>query len=132
MSANPYLDTSIRTAGPVQLVVQLYDGALRFVRQAKEHHAAARPLDRGRAITRAMAIVHELRDSLDLERGAEVARNLDALYRFAADQLFEANRAARVECLDAVLATFEPLRDAWATIAAGGAVAPAEDDPDGQ
>ena len=95
MAGNPYLEMSIRTASPVQLVVHLYDGALRFVRQAKEHHVADRPLDRGRAISRAMAIVHELSGSLDFEHGADVARNLDALYRFAADQLFEANRAQR-------------------------------------
>ncbi len=120
MAANPYLETSIRTASPVQLVVQLYDGALRFVHQAKEHHAAERTLDRGRAISRAMAIVHELSSSLDFEQGGEVACNLEALYRFAADQLFEANRAQRVECLDTVIATLEPLRDAWVSIAAGG------------
>lgn len=119
MAANPYLEMSIRTASPVQLVVHLYDGALRFVRQAKEHHAADRPLDRGRAISRAMAIVHELSGSLDFEQGADVARNLDALYRFAADQLFEANRAQRAECLDTVIATLEPLRDAWMSIASG-------------
>lgn len=119
MAANPYLEMSIRTASPVQLVVHLYDGALRFVRQAKEHHAADRPLDRGRAISRAMAIVHELSGSLDFEQGADVARNLDALYRFAADQLFEANRAQRAECLDTVIATLEPLRDAWMSIATG-------------
>jgi flagellar protein FliS len=119
MAANPYLETSIRTASPVQLVVCLYDGALRFVRQAKEHHAADRNRERGRAISRALAIVHELSGSLDFERGADVAPRLDALYRFAADQLFEANRSQRVECLEAVIATLEPLREAWVAIASG-------------
>jgi flagellar protein FliS len=119
MSTNPYLDTGIRTADPVQLVVQLYDGALRFMRQAKEHHAADRVLERGRAIGRALAIVHELQGCLDFERGAEIAHNLDALYRFAAGQLFEANHAQRIECVDAALAALEPLRDAWAAIASG-------------
>jgi flagellar secretion chaperone FliS len=119
MAANPYFETSIRTASPVQLIVQLYDGALRFVRQAQQHHAADRPIDRGRSIARALAIVHELESSLDFEQGAEVARNLGSLYRFTADQLFEANRAQRVECLDTVIATLEPLRDAWVAIAAG-------------
>lgn len=119
MSTNPYLDTGIRTADPVQLVVQLYDGALRFMQQAKEHHAAERVLERGHAIGRALAIVHELQGSLDFERGAEIARNLDALYRFAADQLFEANRSRRIECVDAALAAIAPLRDAWAAIANG-------------
>jgi flagellar protein FliS len=121
MAANPYLEMSIRTASPVQLVVHLYDGALRFVRQAKEHHAAERPLERGRAISRAMAVVHELSSSLDFEQGPEVASRLAALYRFATDQLFEANRAQRGECLDAVITTLEPLRDAWVSIATGDA-----------
>lgn len=119
MSANAYRDTSVRTASPVQLVVQLYDGALRFVRQAQQHHGDDEPLERGRAISRALAIVHELAGSLDFEQGGEVARNLDSLYRFAADQLFEANQSRRVEPLDAVIATLAPLREAWMAIAAG-------------
>lgn len=119
MAGNPYLEMSIRTASPVQLVIHLYDGALRFVRQAKEHHDAQRPLERGLAISRAMAVVHELSSCLDFEQSPEVASKLEALYRFATDQLFEANRAQRSECLDAVILTLEPLRDAWVAIASG-------------
>lgn len=130
MAANPYFETSIRTASPVQLVVHLYDGALRFVRQAQAYHAADRTPERGRAISRAMAIVHELESSLDFEQGAEIACNLASLYRFASDQLFEANRAQRGECLDTVIATLEPLRDAFVSIAAGDL--PMNEDCDGE
>lgn len=119
MSLNPYLETSIRTAGPVQLVVQLYDGALRFARLAQEHARAGRTRERGEAIARALAIVHELRASLDLERGTSVAQSLDALYAFASEQLLEANRARKPECLDAVVRVLSPLRDAFGAIAAG-------------
>lgn len=128
MSLNPYLETSIRTADPVQLVVQLFDGALRFVAQAREHEDAGRTRERGEAISRALAIVHELRGSLDLEQGAEVAKSLDSLYAFASDQLLAANRTRRMECLDAVVRVLTPLRDAFATIASGEAPSESEED----
>lgn len=117
--ANPYVEMNIRTANPLQLVVQMYDGALRFVHQAQEHQRAGRVRERGEALSRALAIVHELRCSLDLSRGAEAASNLEALYVFAGEQLVEANLQGSPACCDAVVAVLEPLRQAWVEIARG-------------
>lgn len=81
-SVDAYRQVHVTTASPGSLVLQLLDGAIRFVRQA------TRALDRddiagfARAESRAHAIVAELRQALDHEIGGEVARNLDRLYDF--------------------------------------------------
>lgn len=115
--ANPYVETAIRTASPVALVVQMYDGALRHVAAAREHQAAGRVRERGAAISRAIAIVGELRSSLDFGPGAEIARNLDALYAFTVDRLLAANLHADAQALADVAAVLAPLREAFAELA---------------
>lgn len=115
--ANPYVEMQIRTASPLALVVQLYDGALRQIEAARQHHDAQRTRERGAAISRALAIVNELRSSLDFEQGAEVARNLEALYVYAGEQLLEANLRGARRALDAAAAVLSPLREAWAELA---------------
>jgi len=116
--ANPYLDTQIRTASPVALVAQLYDAALRHVEAARRHHEGGCVRERGEAISRALAIVGELRSSLDFENGADLARRLEELYVYASERLFEANRRDATAELDAAVAVLAPLRDAWHELAA--------------
>lgn len=116
--ANPYLEMRIRTASPIDLVVQMYDGALRQIELAREHFEAGRVRERAQAISRALAIVNELRSSLDFERGAEVARNLEALYVYATDRLLEANLRNERAALEAAAVALAPLREAWSELAA--------------
>jgi flagellar protein FliS len=115
--ANPYLEMQVRTASPLALVVQLYDAALRQLEAARGHHEAGRVRERGAAISHAIAIVGELRSSLDFERGAELARHLDDLYAYASERLLEANRRGAPEALSAVAAVLAPLRSAWRELA---------------
>ena len=75
---------------------------------------------RGAAISRALAIVAELQQSLDIEAGGEIARNLRALYFFVTDRLLEANVTNRVEALDEAIGVLETLYEAWSEIAAKG------------
>ena len=98
-----YREMEILGASPEMLVVKMYEGALRFTRLAMKHHRAGRIGDRGIAISRALAIVHELRVSLDHEVAAEISDQLDALYGFAMDRLIEANSRGRVGALEEVL-----------------------------
>ncbi len=77
-----YTEMQIRTASREMLIVKLYEGAMRFIRVARDAHNCGCVQDRGNGISRALAIVAELQQSLNLEVGGEVARNLDALYEF--------------------------------------------------
>ena len=55
----------IKTATPEMVIVKLYEGALRFLRDAERHQEARAVALRATAITKALAIVSELQQSLD-------------------------------------------------------------------
>ncbi len=112
-----YKEMEIRTASPEMLVVKMYEGAIRFARQAIEFNEAGRVAERGNALSRSMAIVAELRNSLDFDQGEEIAQNLERLYNFVSERLLEANLRGRSEHIHEAIRTLEILHSAWVEIA---------------
>ena len=111
-----YLQQSVLTASPGQLVVMLYDGACRFLTQAAY---AMREGDRARShqrLGRAEAIVDELLATLNMDAG-EVATQLQALYVFWRRQLTDARLEDDADRIDLVHDQLADLREAWAEIA---------------
>src|SRR5882762_3975542 len=88
-SLGSYANVAVATADPGALVVQLFDGAQRFLRQARLALEAADQPGFAYAVTRAHAIIAELSNALDREAGGEVAANLDRLYDFMLRYLTE-------------------------------------------
>ena len=115
--ANPYQQVDIETASPAQLIVKLYEGALGFIRAAASHQAEGRIKDRCTALQRAHAIIAELRRSLDMKQGGEIAQNLDRIYDFAGDRILEANTSGSEEPLEEAIRALEPVLEAWREIA---------------
>lgn len=107
----------IRTATPEMVIVKLYEGALRFIRNARGHQEAGQIAARATAISRALAIVNELQHSLNLQEGGEVARNLDALYFYVTDRLLDANVRGSIGSLDEASSILTTLNEAWVEIA---------------
>jgi flagellar protein FliS len=108
------------TASPQQLVVMLYDGAIRFLRQAEvaaEEGAWAHAGDR---VTLAEAILDELLVTLDKERGGEIAVQLQAIYAFSKKLLIEARLQRDAERLRQVAGLLRPLREAFDEIVVPG------------
>lgn len=112
-----YREMEIRTASPEMLVVKMYEGALRFARQAIEFNEAGRVAERGKALSRCMAIVSELRNSLDHDSGEEIAGNLERLYNFVSDRLLDGNLRGRSESIQEAVDTLVILHGAWVEIA---------------
>lgn len=112
-----YREMEIRTATPEMVIVKLYEGALRFIRAARAHQEAGHIAGRATSIAKALAIVNELQHSLNLERGGEIAHNLDALYFFVTDRLLEANLRGTVAPLDVATSILSTLNEAWVEIA---------------
>lgn len=109
-----YRQTSIQTAPPEQLVVMLYDGAIRFLDQAKTAINDGRdPLP---LIGRAQDIIVELLASLDRSAGP-VAENLLRLYEFWIQRLFQASIRKDATMVEEVAVMVRDLREAWATVA---------------
>ncbi len=116
---NPYLQTQVESRTPLELVVMLYDGALRFCTEARDAITAKDVARRGRAISRAMAIVSELHCTLNMDEGGEVAQSLDKLYGFVRDRLMDASVRQDVRPLDEAIRVLTTLREGWVGIASG-------------
>jgi len=115
-----YQRTQVQSRSPLELVVMLYDGAIRFLLQAREAIAARDVRARTTAASRALDVVVELRNTLDMERGGDVARELDRLYAYITTRLLEVTKGdgAAAEELQTLLST---MREGWVGIAAPGA-----------
>src|SRR5262245_3268599 len=121
---NPYLQTQVQSRTPLELVVMLYDGALRFCTEAREAIEQRDVARRGRAISRAMAIISELHCTLNMEEGGEVAQSLDKLYGFVRDRLMDASIRQDVRPIDEAARVLTTLREGWAEISNGATAAP--------
>jgi flagellar protein FliS len=112
-----YRSTQVQSRTPLELVVMLYDGALRFIGAARDAVERRDIPARREALDRAMAIVSELQSTLNMEAGGDVAANLDRLYDYVNDRLITAAMKNSVEPLDEARKVLDTLRDGWSTIA---------------
>ena len=111
-----YQKGAVNGASPIQLVIMLYDGALRFM-EAGKHAMLAKDLEKqNQNLQRAQKIVLELMSCLDMQRGAEIAKNLLALYTYALQQLVEANLKDDPAGIDRTIKIFSELRESWVEI----------------
>jgi len=112
-----YKSTRIETASPVQLVVDLYRGAISMLAAAMAHEEAGQPGERGRALGRAHAIVSELQATLDHAQAPDLCEELDRLYDFVLHQIREANINADASRLVSAVQVLQTLEEAWTELA---------------
>ena len=112
-----YRESAILTASPEQLVVLLYDGALRFLRQAQAAFGEGAQQHARDRLDRAEAIVDELLATLDMEAGGELAERLEGIYVFCKRCLMEVRLQEDPAKLETDLRLLSELRGAWATVA---------------
>jgi flagellar secretion chaperone FliS len=114
-SPNAYRENSILTASPEQLVVMLYDGAGRFLRQAEGAMIGGSWLQASEKLSRAEAIIDELLATLDMDAG-EVADRLQSIYVFCKTRLIEARIERDAVRVDQVARLLGELREAWSQV----------------
>ena len=114
---NQYQSNQVTTASPEQILIMLYDGAIRFVRQAKQAIVDGRAEDKATAISKAIAIVTEFSNTLDYEVGGEIADDLGRLYDFMLRELSAVNVRSSVKRLEPVEKILLDLREAFAEAA---------------
>jgi flagellar protein FliS len=112
---NAYRQTRVKTASQGQIIVMLYDEALRQMDLAqKDLESGTRQLDRiHNAICKAQDIFTELMSSLDFENGGQLSENLFNLYMYFNNQLLEANVNKDVSYIKQVRPMVASLREAW-------------------
>ena len=111
--ANQYQHNSILSASPEQILIMLYDGSVRFCRQAILAMDAGDRKVQAEKISRAMAIVCEFSNTLNHEVGGEIATDLDALYSFMTRELTNANVKNDRKALETVEDLLTGLRETW-------------------
>jgi flagellar secretion chaperone FliS len=116
-----YRRNAVMTAPPEKLVVMMYDGAIRYTRQAIQQMEARNIGECGRLIGCAFSVVSELKVSLDPHAGgaagAKLSGELERLYGFVMDELVKANRERKPEILQGALDVLVTLREGWNTVA---------------
>lgn len=116
MAANPYQkykQTSILSASREQILLMLYEGAIKFTKLAIQAAEQKKIADRGTNIIRAYDIILELQVSLDHKVGGEIAAQLDQLYSYILDQYTKANISGEVEPLKNSVKVLENLFEGW-------------------
>jgi flagellar protein FliS len=119
-----YRRTEAQSASPMQLVVMLYDGAVRFLSEARAADARGDLRARAQALSRVSAIVAECHGTLDLERGGDVAQELDRLYSYISARLLDVTVKRDAAAIAEVYKLMSTLRDAWAEAAVQTAALP--------
>lgn len=119
-----YRQTRVQTAGPGQLVLMLYDAALKELDTARDAIAGEKPREAHYALMKVQDMVEELSLGLDRERGGELAGNLSDLYEFMYGMLVQANLEKDAEAVAQVRALLADLREGWRQALSGAAAAP--------
>ncbi|MEK4438364.1 MULTISPECIES: flagellar export chaperone FliS [Paenibacillus] len=107
-----YRQSSVQTSTPEQLLIMLYDGAIRFIRAGidglKHQDLEKINLNLGKAQT----IVSELMSTLD--SSYEVSKGLSALYEYVNHLLTQSNVKKESEPAEEALGYLTELRATWA------------------
>ena len=125
-NANPwqsYRQVATKTATPGQLVLMLFDGALRFLDKALIGFDLDDPLDSNLAINnnilKAQEILRELNMSLNMEKGGEFAATMRRLYNYYDLQLSQSNLQKDPAGIQLVIRLLSVIRGAWAEMLTG-------------
>ncbi|HUI79942.1 MAG TPA: flagellar export chaperone FliS [Bryobacteraceae bacterium] len=113
MTGQAYLEAQVLAADPMELVCLLYQLAIDQVREARRYLASGAIPERCKAITKAIAAVGELNNSLDHQAGGAISTNLEQLYCYMTLRLTEANLRRDDKRLAEVESLLETLASAW-------------------
>lgn len=110
----------VAASDPHRLIVMLMDGALERISTARGCMQRNETSEKARLINRAVSIIGELRNSLDLRNGGQIAANLAELYDYMCRRLLLATAENKAEMLDEVSTLLHEIRGAWLAIAPEG------------
>lgn len=114
---NPYLrqyqKNQVETATPEQILILLYDGAIQFLNKAKIALDDENSEQYQSNLLSCEKIIIEFMNTLDMEKGGEVAQNLYRLYEYFYTTLITVAISREVNKIDEVLRHLKDLRETW-------------------
>ncbi|HOO11713.1 MAG TPA: flagellar export chaperone FliS [Bacillota bacterium] len=106
-----YKENSVTTACPEELVVLMYRGLEKYIKQGQIYIKEGNFEKTNEVLLKAQDIVCELMSSLDME--VEISGQLYALYDFLLNCLIEGNIRKESSILQQALGIVSGLREAW-------------------
>lgn len=103
----------VEGADPAQLIALLFDAGVDALLAAEAHLARGAWQEKCASLEKASEILLALKNSLDLERGGELASTLDALYTYCLRRVLGANAKSDAAAAREVRGYLEELRGAW-------------------
>jgi flagellar protein FliS len=112
-----YLVQQIMSASPAKLVAMLYERAITLLHETVEAIEAGEIERRWRANSKATEVICHLWQTLDRERGGEIAENLNRLYGFMMMRLTMVDVENNAQAAREVIGLLEPLQRSWEEVA---------------
>ncbi len=112
-----HIQGKVAASSPHGLVAMLLQGILDKLAKAKGAIARNDIALRGQEISATIRIIDNLRASLDLKNGGNIANSLHALYDYMERRLVQANASADPRILNEVARLIEEIKVGWDTIA---------------
>ncbi|MBF0123995.1 MAG: flagellar export chaperone FliS [Magnetococcales bacterium] len=108
-----YKTSKTTTASREDLVIMLYEGAIRFLEKSILENDAGNLQPHKEFLRRGLAIISELQNTLDFQKGGDLAIQLFELYGFMLDRLTQANITRDNSCIRDVINQLNILLDGW-------------------
>jgi len=110
------LKEDIAQADPHKLTLMLMQGALDRMAYTKGCIERKDYAGKSEHISRATAIVMNLRDTLDMQSGSDISDKLYSLYDYMIQRLIDANVQNNLKIVDEVINLLLPIKTAWSQI----------------
>ena len=110
---NAYKQTAVTTASREQVLIMLYEGAIKYLKKAAECTQTKDLAGKGVAVGKAHDIINELSNSLDFNVGGDIAKNLERLYAFMIEQITRGNLENDPTKFDQARKLLENLLEGW-------------------
>jgi flagellar secretion chaperone FliS len=106
-----YQQNSVNTASPGELTLMLYNGCLKFIKQAKKAISDKNVEEKNTSLIKAQNIIHEFMVTLNMD--VKVSSELMVMYDYLNRRLVEANVKSDPAILEEVEGFVTELRDTW-------------------
>ena len=106
-----YKQQSVLAATPAELTLMLFDGCIRFLKQAQAFIREKNIEQSHNNLIKAGDIIAELMSTLDVNY--EISNNLMSLYIYIYNEILKANMTKEAEKIEPIIDLVSELRDTW-------------------
>lgn len=111
-----YRQTQVTTVDKGRLIILLYEGAIKFLREAARAQSEGDIPAKANFINRSLDIIGELSQSLNMQDGGDIAFNLKRIYQFWTDHLLKAKVVRDSTAMEDVIEMMTSLIEAWQVV----------------